>query len=342
MYFTSYIEAYSYTLLQLNELKTKYKDFLKLTVALDICLDQVKFAVENHNNNASQLCQFIKTFLLAKSYQPDFPLTSDDKEQLSYLIKVIESSPYRQIDIEKFENPLARRLESEWAITLIKNPTPAMMQAVEITSKFIIQCLNIPSEKIPFLLDFLISLGPKSSSPIRFGCFALTPCVKTVQTILAANKPSQFAEIMNIHYQFFWKIFRDLPIKRDVKNHVVGKFSSIIRELCDKEEVFFHDLLPQSRYHRGYISDVKFSHSNLYLAEDGTRGRNGPQIKEKYYHCSGLMLANQAQYEKDLPQYPVAWGPDCKTQSPNLNSQYVRDLNDYNAVYVAGPSGMMA
>lgn len=361
-------QAYTHAIYELNQASRDLED----RSLVDQCINQIKVAIENHEQDPGVVSQYILDLLRQVKF------SSDNLSRLTSMAKDIEKNKYTKDSQTKFENPLARRAESEIAIEMLQNPTREMMKVVDIISVQIIKLLlkNIES---PLLKTFLDNLTC-SSHPIGFGGFKDRPIVREVVDILSngrdpkllikivdptkiSSNPSDLTEIENIpqkkeeksnidlaaimhlHFKFAYSFLRVNPITVAPHRKPTGKLKTLIEGVWpnkDKLENYFTIGIAQRQdpFHlRSFISDDKFCGSPLYTQERG-KGREGKQNIDERYQNQGLMLLNQQQYEKDLPLHTSDWAPDCKTQAANLQSMYVRDLIENDAVYVAGPSGM--
>jgi hypothetical protein len=327
--FHSRPEAYTYAIWLLSKFEQRYPE-LK---AIPACIERVRVAFENHEQNVSGVCDFIR--------KANLPLNDGDTGLLNTLIADISNRKFEQNSKQKFENPLGRRAESELAIQWLLNPTPKMMEAVGRVSQEILKVITDLEKNDPDkLLDELLDSLDISEGPITCGGFQGVPNVARVKTVLQDNKRDMLAKIMHIHYKFAAKTVRQAPIQHGVEREPVGKLAEIIREIWKNRPLasFFKEGINQDNdkgiTYRSYIANVKMYDSPLYTAERG-RGRFGP-LKNKQSTQLGLMLTPV----KDLEYLLSAWNPDCKCQDANLQSNYVLDLIENDTVYVSGPSGM--
>lgn len=329
MQFTSKSEAYLYVIFQLDQLKEK---FLSQTNVWQ-CIEEVKIAFENHEQDPQVVAKIIQKLIASE------PLTSHVAEQLSELMNDLLSSTYQQSLQQKFENPWARRSESELPIVLSQKPTKAMMVSVGRVSEAILKILNDPKLKGIFFM--FAAILQESSHAIALGAFKHAPSEEMVKLMLQENNPDQFLEIMHIHFKFAQGIFRKIPLNYTPYRDPIGKLAEIIKEIWpgDPKDFFKQGISSkEGEALRSFVSDQVFYSSALYTAERN-RGRKGP-LSEKRCNQLGLMLLSQQEYSIDFPSHSSAWIADCRCQNPDLNSQYVKDLIENDAVYVSGPSGM--
>ncbi len=342
MNFRSKIEAYSYTLLTLYRIRehmTLWHPEPDPLQMLDInrCIRGLRKAIENHQQNPLVITRHVNK-LAEQLSNPEHSTI------LKQIIKGIKSSDFQQTLEEKFENPLPRRLESELAISLLRNPTAAMMDAVGRLSSKLIEHMDSLNEQGK-LTKYLILFSVHAKFHRIFGGLML-PYVVEIKRILTANNPRELLNIMFIHYVFAQGIIRKEPILCAPVRVPAGKLAEIIEdyyESIDAEEFFSHAISDNSfigEIHRQFISDTVIYGSDLYTAIDKKRGRLNHYIPKKHTHHMGLMLPEQQHHEKNLPQLQTVWYPDCKSQIPDFASAYVTDSIQNDTVYVSGPSGM--
>ena len=261
-----------------------------------------------------------------------------------FLLKSIQeallTNHYQQTPLEKFQNPLARRLESEQAITLLQHPTEAMMISVYRVSREIINFLY--DEERHWKKIYQPDLQ-EDSHVIAFGAFKELPTYRQVKRLLDDNDPNMLAEIMFIHYKI-GALIRNRPISYPSIRAPIGRLAELIRDFDHQGPPisFFEEGLKipgrEGFRYREYISNTVFYKSPLYTAP-GNRGRCG-EIEYILTHQLGLFLQEQIVHAAGLPVHSSTWVADCKAQKPDFESQYVIDLIENDAVYVAGPSGM--
>lgn len=339
MNFKSKTEAYSYIILLLTQLNQKVvqRAFKKDSSVFTIkdCIHELQRLMENHEQDLQCVAVSLDKLMLSDIFIPK------ELELLKTLKTGLLSSDYCQSIKEKYENPLARRMESEIAIALLQHPTSAMMVAVKKVSKRILLLINqLDMPKGQFKMNYLRLFTP-SYHVISFGAED-EPSVESIKEILNTNRPEQLAEIMHVHYKFAQGIFRNIPIKSPARQPV-GKLAEIVNYLWDEEpEKFFSKGLsdPSSgALYRRYISDNLLYESSLYKAL-ANRGKNPDDFITNGTQQLGLMRWGQEEHEVGLAKHQSVWVADCKAQGANLNSQYVRDLVENDAVYISGPSGM--
>jgi hypothetical protein len=326
MVFQSRPEAYTYAIWLLSKFAERYPD-LKTIPA---CINRVRMAFENHEQEVAEVCNFIQA--------TNWSLNVEDTLLLHNLITNMKASDFKQTIEQRFENPLARRAESELAIQLLLHPTLKMMTAVNSVSVEILKIIEDLEEgnNVVLLNKFLTTLA-RNYSVIACGAFGNTPNLTKIKTILRDNSPSALVKIMHIQYKFSENIFKNVPIKRGQVREPVGKAAEILLDFWSPPLAnFFRDAIsqPEGNFYRSYIADEAIYKSDLYTAERN-RGRAGEFLFIKANQL-GLMLDN----DSGLPSLPVAWCPDCLSQKLNPKSAYVLDLLNNDAIYVAGPSGM--
>lgn len=334
MKYKSKTETYTCTIVLLNKLRQKIvitgND--KSASKIDNCIRQIKIAMENHEQDPKVVAEYLKD--LAKEQS----LTSQDIKTVIQLRRDILGSDYKQTAREKFENPLARRMESELPIILLQNPTKFMMTSVKRVSDEIIKLIDQPG----FNFGIYSFLFTESAHAISLGAFKTSPTASEIKNILRQNDPKKLAEIMHIHFKFMQGITRATPIKNAPARKPVGKLAEIISKIWPGKppETYFSEAMVEesSNAHRSWICDEHFYKSHLFTAIPG-RGRTGTFSHQRTNQL-GLMLGGQGEYEVNLPRHNSKWAADCKNQPADLSSQYVLDLINNDAVYVAGPSGM--
>ncbi|USQ14616.1 hypothetical protein J2N86_04705 [Legionella lytica] len=341
MNFKSRTEAYSYAILLLTQLSKRHvtsaSDVTNTTFSLfNACIGHLKIAMENHEQDLNFIAELIEELIT----QDDIFL--DEDVLLRKLSSDILNNAYQQTIKEKFDNPLARRWESELAIILFRKPTKAMMEAIQAVSEQILRVI----EQLSLLQDkfdwsFYIDLFSRNYHVISFGAEE-NPTLEDIKKILVDNKPEQLAEIMHIHYKFAQGIIRKFPIT-GIERKPVGKMAEIVAKIWrGPMETFFSEGLKDpvlGTFCRGYIPDVLMYSSPLYKVLDN-RGKMPNAFDEEGTQQLGLLGRGQEEYEIGLPTHHSIWTADCKAQGANLKSQYVLDLIENDAVYVSGPSGM--
>lgn len=334
MKFQSRTEAYSFAVLMLMRLKHN-SALRREKTTIEAGIRAVKMFMENHEQDVSNVVtqlEHIKAKLQDRTAQ----------QMLVTLIKDIKTSTYVQTPKEKFENPLARRAESELGIILLVAPTPAMMTSVGRVSAEIIKLIEDHPGRV---LESFNNYFAEGAHEIAFGAPKEVPTLDSVIELLKENNPAQLTEIMHIHFKFSHSITREVTIHQAPVRKPVGKLADIVADIYPgkpAEDFFRTQLAVRSskggRYYRAYIADEKMYHSPLYTVFE-RRGR-AIGFDRTRTHQLGLMLRGQEQHEFGLPSHPSAWSADCKSQPADLRSPYVTDLINNDAVYVAGPSGM--
>jgi hypothetical protein len=335
MKFKSKTEAYSYALVLINQLKAKkIPSSTELTVPFNSCIGKLKVAFENHEQDPNVVVSYLEDLKGATE------LSSDELTKINQLQKDLVTNDYKQTVKEKYQNPLARRAESELPIVLLHNPTPAMMTSVKRVSDELLKIIEDNEDAFEnWLSQFL-----ENAHVIALGSLKAPITTNTIKKILQDNDPNKLAEIMHIHFKFGQGIIRDIPIRHAPHREPVGKLAEIVKSVWKETEDprdFFSIGLAQGwpgRKYRSHISDVLMYGSDLYTAP-GNRGRGG-FFNNTRTNQLGLMLNGQEEYEKGLPKHSSSWAADCKCQPADHNSPYVLDLVENDAVYVAGPSGM--
>ncbi|KTD38435.1 hypothetical protein [Legionella oakridgensis] len=330
--FKSKTEAYFYAIHHLMGLQQKYSSPL-----LAKAIDDLKILLENHEQNpkiAAKLLTFVAESLSER-------LEPQEMEDLQNIAHAISSSAYHQTLQEKHENPLARRFESQMQIELLQHPTTAMMTSVGKVSQGLLNVFaQMEEQGMQEELDAFAASLTSGKNQTGFGSQPEEIDYRRVKEILTANDPKDLNQILFIQFLFAQKYMRTLPesIQAPNKGMPTGTLRQIIVEYNDGEfkdnPAAFFDEMDVDKLR--LISDVKIYGSALYTAESG-RGRKG-SLPEVQSSQMGVMLAGQS--EEGLPVDPSSWTPDAKYQEANLDSIYVRDLIENDAVYAAGPSGM--
>lgn len=359
-------QAYTHVIFELRKASLGLVD----QTAVKNCINLIKIAIENHEQDPAVVSGYIKDVLSHTEF--------DEKSKLileNLATDLMKS--YAEDSKLKFENPLARRLESELSIELLTNPTSATMRVVDVISLQIIKLLlaNRAHIAVKNFLDIL----PTSASPIGLGGFEDKPSLDEVIKVLAngrdiekllsiedptmLNEDSKvqseiekipqrdsedLAAIMHLHFKFGQAVFRNIPITVAPRRSPTGKFKDLVQEvwagrgdLANFFSIGIAQTTDNSRFLRSFISDNEFYSSTLYTQER-SRGRDGKQDYNMRSNQLGLMLPNQKQYEEGLPKHKTFWSPDCKSQDVDPHSKYVRDLIENDAVYIVGPSGMVS
>ncbi|MGQ3888967.1 hypothetical protein ACQUW5_08045 [Legionella sp. CNM-1927-20] len=342
MNFKSKTEAYSYTLSLLLETKqdlNKKRVNSNYEIALSECIEKVKIALENYEQEPIVVANYLKDLEATGS------LLSIDKK-LQYLFSRLQvdlpANSYQQTVEEKYQNPLARRLESELSIALLLNPTQAMMYTVGRVSGELLKVIDDLEKSGDFTQQRLDKFN-EQSNVIAFGAFKQSPSLDEIKKILKENNPNQLIEIMGIHFKFMLNLIREIPLRQAPARKPVGKLAEIIAQFWQGEpKTFFSEGLAKEGKEgwqtRAYISDIHIYKSKLFTVTRD-RGRAGQFDKTRTQQL-GLLLQNQEQFAVGLPTHSSSWAADCKSQPADYSSPYVLDLIENDAVYVAGPSGM--
>lgn len=329
MKFTNKNEAYLYLMFELYVLKnTAYS-----SKSIDHCIEQIKIAFEDHEQNPKIVATYLDNLLETAS------LPDEKKNYIYSLRDDLLKSDYQQSLIDRFENIIARRAESEFAVALLLHPTLAMMEAVGRISEEIMTIINNLSKDKETIDKILYAFTKNDFDVISLGAFEEKPSLDQVMLMLKQNSPNDLIEIMHIHFQFSRHILRNIPIKM-APREPIGQLATIIKEiwLGDPKEFFTAGLGEGGKYFRSYIANKWFCKSEFYTLEEN-RGRKGP-IENNYYNKLSLLTPSKEYYEKGLPAHSSMWVPDAKNQQPDYSSRYVRALILNDAVYVSGPSGM--
>ena len=336
MKFISKTEAYSFSILILSNCcdpRQTNPITMPQCVVIELTIERIKIAMENHEQDITALIA-----RLEDAKQDQAPWVSD---AIKTLQQDLERSDFKQTPEEKFENPLARRAESELALALLLNPTAAMMNAVGRVSIELLKFMHLQA------IEWTSEWGPafqESHHVIALGAFKEMPTFCQVEALLEKNDPLQLTEIMHLHFKFSANFTRTRPILSAPIRPPVGKLAEIIADRFNGETTSFHKkwitLKGKPGFDfRSYITN-KIYESDLFSAE-GERGRlASPALLSNLSNQLGLMLPHQEEEEKGLPTHDLYWIADCKNQRPNYESAYVIDLIENDAVYVSGPSGM--
>lgn len=339
MKFKSRTAAYSSLLLLFENVKPLVQK--EGQAAFNEAIEKIRIAIENHEKKPKKLCAELEKILNSMELDTTY------KQRLHNVIQDVASSNYaKQSKEDKFQNPLARRIESELPIELLTHPTKDMMQAVQHVSAEILKV--IPTINKEYLDEFLTSLKFNYDEPISFGSLSEKPTVEKLIQILKKNSPDKLATIMYIHYQFSTYMLESQPILHAPHRAPVGKLAELIALVWKDAPIedFFTKGISltneDGKLYRAFISDAIMYHSDLFKAGEN-RGRIGAlgEYNKQRYHQLGLMLPNQEAFEADLPEHRSLWLPDCKGQAADLNSIYVKDEIENDAIYVSGPSGMV-
>ena len=335
--FKSNNDVYFYAIHHLMQINTNHPN-----QRIRNLIESLKIGVENHEQNPNSAAERLETL----SEQLKTELSPLEIGELKAIARIIRSSSYEQSLQEKYENPLARRFESQMQIELLQHPTNAMMRSVgEISKRMLDVFEQIESSDPPDLASQkLLSLFPGSltvgKQQTGFGSQVEEITLETVKNILKKNDPKDLNQILFIQFLFAQNCMRKLPGTIEAPNIAMptGKLKQIIEEYNHGEfkenpKAFFDELTYDKLI---LVSNTKLYNAPLFTAESG-RGRQD-NLGSGTSSRMGVMLEGQPQ--DDLPVDQSSWTPDAKYQAANLDSIYVRDLIENDAVYVAGPSGM--
>lgn len=301
-------------------------------------IEDIRIAIENHEQDPLK----ISRLLMSISKQ-----LANHQNKKSLIVAAIEigHAEYRASLYEKFLNPLGRRFESEIPIQMLLKPTPSMMQSVGFMSMQLIMAIQQVNEQDPeYGLSgptggfFLTSL---KQCPIGFGAFDEVPDINHIVKILRENKPQMLKEIMHIHFKFALCTFRHFNFTGIAPQRPpIGKMLEIVKSLGFRSDpsIFFIRL---SEDRNSYISD-DLMYSNRFYHDRGRLGELVINSVDDYKLYMGLMREDDGWLNKGFPMSTPGWAPDVKLQAANLNSPYTRDLIENDAIYVSGPSGMLA
>ncbi len=326
--FKSKTEAYFFALHNLMEMAKKTKN-----ESINHAINEMKILIENHEQDPKVAAEILND--LASQL-----VDTKQQTQLQNIAAAIKNSAYEQTLEEKYENPLARRFESEMQIALLKKPTDKMMQSVEHVSKALLNVFDqIEKDYGRHVLEgFASRLSDRE--PTGFGSQPAKITFEEVKKILQENNPDKLNQILYIHFLFAQKYMRrpELNIRPPNQNRPSGKLLELVKqynngEYQDNPEDFFKEF---DHIKAAFISNDAIYGSELFRA-DPTRGREGG-LKNCYSNQMGVMLLEQNQ--EGLGTDNASWIPDSKYQDANLHSPFTRDLIENDAVYAAGPSGM--
>ncbi|HDV6745466.1 TPA: serine/threonine protein kinase [Legionella pneumophila] len=328
--FKSKTEAYFFALHNLMEIAktTENKE------SINQAIQEMKILIENHEQNPKVAASILTSLA---------PKLGNEKHQklLHNIASAIENSTYQQTLQEKYENPLARRFESEMQIALLKNPTDEMMKSVGHVSQALLNVFHQMKEQgyEDFLNQFAENLT-SGKEQTGFGSQPTPITIDKVEEILQKNDPKDLNQIMYIQFLFAQKWMRQLPesVLPPNRNAPTGKMLELVKEYNngeyrDNPKAFFDNF---DSMKLKFISDNQMYGSELFTA-DPTRGRQGP-LQRVFSSQMGVMLVGQNQEGLDTDR--SNWTPDAKYQGANLDSPFTRDLIENDAVYAAGPSGM--
>lgn len=335
MKFISKTEAYTYCIHVLTQLKQwliKNSEMKRRIDFVSLAIEDIKIAMENHEQNPRVVIKRLETL---KPF-----LEGDIQSILTELQRDLAHNDFKQTSQEKFENILGRRIESELAISLLLNPTQAMMYAVGRVSKEIVK--SIQDNRIFMNQENFCNVFTEAFSILSFGAFKSVSSIDDMIHLLESNDPSKIIEIMYIHHAYGRYLLHSLIIFLPPLRKPVGKLNQLIKEIFDGDTKDFFKTIAESKSSKDlrtrFIKELTYKKSPLF-EQPTHRGRKYPTQKTKT-HQLGLMLITQQEDEIGFPTHDSSWVADCKVQQPNFESQYVIDLIENDTVYVAGPSGM--
>jgi hypothetical protein len=193
MKFKSKPEAYLYVLSYLNGLSIQLESVQYADVEKQY-LQPIKAMLENHEQDPSHLIAVIGAF--AEQFEKILP--EQEMTKLHKIQQALKECSYQQIDEDRWENIVSRRVESQIQIELLQDPTPAMMKAVAQVSNKILDLLE---KKDDLEQPFLETLAADYHF-IAFGSFSEVPEAEQVKRILRDNKPADLHKIMHMHFKF--------------------------------------------------------------------------------------------------------------------------------------------
>lgn len=291
MRFQSKQEAYFYTLHLIE----------KMTEAVPIdrkiwLIDEIRILIENHEQDSSKVALLLETLAVEKK---------TDGEALHLLSAALKdpNSFFPASLYQKWQNELARRLESVLYIELVQNPTKKMMDAVKKTSCYIaiiIHHLSCDDEKR--LLDFM----NRKYQGLSFGNVENFSTKEDVLAFLMRCDRTQLIEILYVHFIVASQFGREARI-------CGSEFSSLLHKIANR-----------SMYRSSYYLD---------------RGRRG-ELHSRSTSQMGIGTCENSIVSMGLPAHQSRWISDAKVQQPNFASAYVQSLLNQETPYVAGPSGM--
>ena len=316
------------------QLQKKYNNPL-----IAFAISQMKILVENHEQNPLIAAEIIAN--LSDEPEVEDLILAEEGFMLDDIALAIKTSAYEQTLLEKYENPLARQFESQMQIAILHSPTAAMMSSVRAISNAILYVFaQMEEQGKKGVLEKFVKDLTSGKNPTGFGSQPQEITLDTVKQILEANRPEDLNQILFIHFLFAQKEMRAVPetIHAPNKRMPTGRLLEIIKkynngEYRDHPQAFFDEMnFDKLRL----VSDVEIYNSHLFTAEPD-RGRDG-KLADKFSSRMGLLLEHQ--HQGDLPADRSHWTPDAQYQKANLDSIYVRDLIENDAVYASGPSGM--
>ncbi|QDQ40608.1 hypothetical protein E3226_009495 [Legionella geestiana] len=322
-------EAYLYALNQLEGLtQTSSHPVLIESIAA------IRALFENHTQDLGHLKEIL-----------EHAARETGRVELSETADAVRRCDFRQSIQARWPNPLARLYESHQCITLLTNPTRAMMKAVAAVSQGMLVTLRWlkASKSFKHVQEYLKLLSPPQTEPIRFGAFREQVSWKKFERLLEDNAPESLVYIMHAHFVFARHFLRSLPretpfpvirepearFAKVAAKYRKGLYRERLLSLFESKEVGrFADWLSQ-----------RCEYSEIMTAEPA-RGRAGVSMREATTRM-GIMMDYQSEYAEHLPGLDVAWEPDVLNQGADIRSDWVRFLTYSDAVYVSGPSSML-
>lgn len=293
MRFRSRPEAYLYALYVLENIPMVHR---LEPENFEAVIESIKICIENHEQNPENVAVLIDALQVENT---------EDKARLRILSAALKNTQsfVKLSDREKWEAPLARRLESAIHIELLTNPTAKMMEVINKVSQKIIPVLNGLEQDSEDM--FLTCLSANADSLVSFGNFKKQPTMKAVIALLKQNSSKQIPEILFIHLFFISDIARN--------GKIMGDVARIVKKIANEK-----------MYRSPYYKD---------------RGRKGSLLKLMTSQM-GLQVCDKSLFEAGFPIHSSQWVSDARSQQPDFNSYYVQSLMAHDTPYVAGPSGL--
>lgn len=331
--FDSKIEAYLYAIYCLRTLTNEEaaQPFIVDTIS------KIRIAIENHRQDPPYVSRLLVNLSERLQHHHHSNL-------LMMTAMMIRESNYELSLPERFENPLARRFESQLPIQILLTPTPAIMASVYCISEKIIgalmqiESMNLDYDFFSMEEDFFLSslVGPQE---LGFGAFSKTPDLNEFLAVLLGNNPANLAQIMYIHFMFAQNVFRRFDfINLAPQRAPIGQMLKIVSKQRYAQDPA-HYFVKLTKEKNRYISDTLLYEGPFYSDRGRLEEFQPPEITE-YRFRMGLMLDEDGYLNNNIPTQSTPWAADVKFQKPDFNSPFTRYLLENDAVYVAGPSGM--
>jgi hypothetical protein len=342
--FSSRIEAYSFLIVYFEKSQNTSPSPQILAA-----VRYLKTCIQDHEQDVLKVSQQLQWFSEKSSLSND--------STLKIILNGLRESRYGQSLMQRFSNPLGRRLETEWSKVFALAPTPKMMASIANLSALLLQTIRVakksyPAQCVEFLRYFDLkvkgiyvhALIPKYVVANRLELVA-----SEVERLLALNNPVDFMKIMMIHFSASLYFYRKAPVNVTPLRPPVGELKNLIGKFYPAlsqqgaEKKYFQTIgqVTEGYELRAYISDKLICGSALYCAERH-RGRADVHMTPMTNQY-GLMLATQVQFLKGIPiNRETAWIADVHYQFPLFNSQTVIDTIFNDAIYVSGYSGMVS